>query len=219
MNYNELLEKYGGLGLERQASLGDIIGDNNWSADMVKGTLSFGDDIEFPIQVIGTYAFDSETWLWAWANTESGLSDELLNDVKKLHAYGKENDIEFLTSAEFEADQTNVHAIGIIASGLLGASAYYCGNYGEGIILYTIKSEKIDNVPFDEQLRIQTTLSDLINIFTLNHRRAFESYLLAKQYDLIEEGAVITAKKNDKVIQASFDDLDRLTNLKGEIKQ
>lgn len=219
MNYNELLEKYGGIGLERQTSLGDVIGDKNWSADMVKGTLSFGSDIEFPVQVIGTFAFDSETWLWAWANSRSGLSEELLTDAKKLYNYGKENDIEFLTTAEFEADQTNVHAIGIIASGLLGSSAYYCANYGEGIILFTIKSDKIDSVQFNEQLRILSTFPDLINIFTLNHKNAFRFYLLGKKYDLIEEDGKITAKKAEKFIQASFDVLDRLTKLDGEIQQ
>ena len=218
MNYNELLEKYGAIGLEKQSSLGDVIGDNNWNVDLNTGTLSFGENIGFSVQILGTYAFDSETWLWAWANTASKLDENLLTDAVALYNYGRENDVEFLTTAEFEADQTNLHAIGIIASGLLGSSAYYCGNYGQGIILMTIKSEIIDNQPYNEQSKIISTFSDLINIFTLNHRNAFKSYLLGKKYDLIEEAGNVTAKREDKTIFASFDNMDRLTKLNGEIK-
>ncbi len=69
----ELIERYGGIALDKQIDFGEIIGNNNWNVDMQQGIISFGLNLVFPIQVLGTIAHSSQTWLWAWANTMSGL--------------------------------------------------------------------------------------------------------------------------------------------------
>ena len=47
-----------------------------WSCDMLEGKLTYGDNQVFDIQVIGTYSENEKSWLWAWANTQSGIPEK-----------------------------------------------------------------------------------------------------------------------------------------------
>ena len=215
INYGKLLEQYGGVGLDKQHSLAEIIGDNNWNIDVDKGTISFGHDLEFPMQILGTYSHSSETWLWAWANEGSNLPSELLQQADALKKYGEENNLDFLTTDQFKAEATDSHAIGIIASGMFNSSAYYCGDFGDGIIAVTIDSEKIDSFEFNEQLRILSVFPNLISIFIVDHQKALYNYLQAKGYSITKEENSIIAKKNEEIISAEFDEMGRLTKIDG----
>lgn len=218
MDYSTLLERYGAISLEKQYTLSDIIGESNWNVDMKRGTILFDNEVEFPIQILGTFSFTSETWLWAWANEASNIPESLLKDAESLKQTGIEKSIEPLYTPEFKAEISDIHAIGMIASGILGSSAYYNGNFGDGIILVTIKGEQIDNLEFDEQARITSVFPNLISAFTINHKKAFINYLEIKGYAIAKGSNDLVAQKGDRILSASFDEQNRLTKLNGEIK-
>ncbi|MDJ0365584.1 hypothetical protein QMK33_10495 [Hymenobacter sp. H14-R3] len=140
----ELLERYAALAYDRQTDLHEVIGDNDWNADMNLGTISFGPQLVFPIQVLGTFSHVAETWLWAWADAQSNLPPQLLSQAQQLREYGEQHGIELLTAPDFDATTQDLHVIGSIASGMFGASGYYLANYGQGTLVVTIKSEQID---------------------------------------------------------------------------
>lgn len=219
INYDTLLEEYAGIAFEKQYNLSEVVGDNNWQIDMNEKTLSFGDDIHFPMQIIGSYAFDSETWLWAWANEGSNIPTDLLQEANALKQFGEEHNIEFLTMAEYKIEPTDVHALGLIASGKFDSSAYYAGNYGNGIILVTIKDPSIESITYNEHTRILSVIPELTSIFAVNHKRTVENYLLAKEYSINEEINKLSAQKGENTLIAEFDEYDRLLNINGEIKQ
>lgn len=210
---DELLERYAAIGLEGQGNLGEVIGDNNWNVDMNTGTISFGPGLDFPIQVLGTVSFSSGTWLWAWANKESNISENLLQNALHLKAYGEANDIDLLKNYQFEFSKDEMHLLGIIAAGMCKASAYYIADYGQGAMLVTIKSDQIDKAGIDPHLRIISNFTDVIEMFEMNHKTAFRNYLLAKTYALSETENTIEGSKNGKTVKASFDEEQRLTNL------
>lgn len=218
MKFDGLLEKLGAVNLDKQHSLAELIGSSDWSIDLDTKMISYANGIEFPIQIIGTYSFSSETWLWAWANEASNIPEELLLDANILQQYGIENNIEVLFVPELPADTTDVHTIGMIASGLTNSSAYYAANFGEGIILVTIKSPQIDLVEFNEQARILTVFPDLISTFELIHSEALKSYLKARNYNIEENNNELIANKGNNIITATFDNDGRMTNFNGEIK-
>lgn len=219
INYDTLLEKYAGIAFERQYNLSEVIGGRDWQIDMNKKTISFGDDLHFPMQIIGSYAFDSSTWLWAWANEASNIPTDLLQEANTLKLFGEENNIEFLTMAEYKIEPTDVHALGLIASGKFGSSAYYAGNYGSGILLVTIKDKSVESVEYNEQARILSVIPELTNIFAVNHKRTVENYLLAKDYTINKEDNKLSALKGNNTLMAEFDEHDRLLKINGEIKQ
>jgi len=211
----ELIERFGGNAFDKQLDLGEVIGENNWNVDMTKGEISFGTNLVFPIQVLGTFSHASETWLWAWANTQSGLSDDVTQQAQQLKKYGEENEIDLLKNSEFDATTNDLHLIGLVASGLFDASGYYIADYGQGAMVVTIKSDKVDKIRKDKHHRILTVFPQLISQFEMNHKLALTNYLTDKGYEISDDGAKLTATKNGDTITAAFDDLFRLTKLNG----
>ncbi|MCL1992792.1 MAG: hypothetical protein FWG66_07580 [Spirochaetes bacterium] len=76
--YNkELVENFGAFAVEKQLFFAGMIGKKDYDVDIGKGEISFGGDLVFPMQILGTFSHESETWLWSWANTKSGLPESL----------------------------------------------------------------------------------------------------------------------------------------------
>ena len=211
----ELLERYAALAFDKQNDLHQVIGDKSWNVDMDLGTISFGPQLAFPLQVLGTFSHSSETWLWAWANTQSDQPAHLLRQARQLQAYGEQHDIELLTASGFDATQQDLHVIGSIASGMFGASGYYLANYGPGTMVLTIKSEQIDQVPKNDFARISSVFPQVIGVFELNHRPAFIHYLTQKGYSTTEAADAVSAAVDFGTLTATFDHLGRLVSLKG----
>ena len=211
----ELIERFGGNSFDKQIDLGEVIGENNWNVDMTKGEISFGANIVFPIQVLGTFSHSSETWLWSWANSKSGLPQNLTQQAEQLKKYGEDNGIDLLKNSEFDASKDDLHLIGLIASGMFNSSGYYIADYGQGSMVVTIKSDKVDKIRKDNHHRILTVFPQLISQFEMNHNFALTNYLTAKNYSISENGTKLIATKNGNTITAEFDEQSRLTKLNG----
>ena len=65
------------VAFKQQLHLGDLVGDLPWAFDVPTGTLSFG-DLHWHAQILGTESHQTNTWLWAWANTGSNLPPALI---------------------------------------------------------------------------------------------------------------------------------------------
>lgn len=211
----ELIEQFGGNAFDKQIDLGEAIGNNNWNVDMTKGEISFGPNLIFPIQVLGTFSHSSQTWLWAWANTKSDLPENLMQQAQQLKKYGDENEIDLLTINQFDAINADLHLIGSVASGMFNTSGYYIADYGEGAMVVTIQSEKVDKIRQHNHHRILTVFPQLISLFEMNHNLALTNYLTAKGYHISENDAKLVATKNGQTITAEFDELSRLIKLNG----
>jgi len=182
---------------------------------MTKEEISFGPNLDFPIQVLGTFSHSSETWLWAWANTKSGLSENITQQALQLKKYGEDQGIDLFSNNSFDFSKDELHRIGLIASGMFDASAYYIADYGQGAMLVTIKSNVLDRQYQDDHLRILSVFPQLISQFEMNHKIALQWYLEKKGYKISEQGAQFIAAKGGDTITAEFDELSRLTNLNG----
>lgn len=211
----ELLEKFAGIALEKQFDFAELIGNNNWNADMIAGTISFGENLIFPIQEMGTFSHSSKTWLWAWANTQVEVAETLLQQALQLKKYGEDNDIPLLKNDRFDFSAHELHLLGMIAVGMFDADAYYIADYGQGAMLVTITDEKIKQARNDTSLRIPIVFPQLISQFELNHKNALKSYLLAKGFEVTETSTTLQGSKDGKMIRGEFDEQSRLINLKG----
>ena len=208
-----LIEQFCGIALHKQIDFYDVIGDRNWNADLDIGEISFGDGLDFPIQSLGTFSHGSQTWLWAWANPQAGYSERFLQQAQQLKDFGETHQLDLLTVGRLNARPIDMHIIGSIASGMFNASAYYIADYGQGAMVVTLKSERIDNLRTDSHARVLTVIPQMITMFEVNHRRAITHYLTAQGYTLEKSGNILTASKNKQHLQAEFDYLERLVNL------
>ena len=211
----ELLERYAALAHEKQLHLGEVIGQNNWNVDVRQGTIQFGADLVFPMQILGTFSHSAQTWLWAWANAQSQLPESILQQALKLKQYGEQNHIDLLRHAEFDAQMQDLHMIGSIASGLFGASAYYIADYGQGAMVLTVQHPQIDGTRTHNHLRTLTTFPAVITQYEMDHKTALTHYLNAKGYTVTNEGQTLCGTRGTDTLTASFDDLGRLTSLNG----
>lgn len=213
---NDFLEKFGAAALEKQRNLYDVTGGLSWNVDMDKEEITFGDHLTFPMQVLGSFSHSSETWLWIWENKAGGYAESVMKQALLLKQYGEENNIDLLTVGKFDAVENDLHLIGMIAVEMFNGSGYYLGNYGQGTMVVTIKSDIIDKVESEELARILTVFPELISTFEIqNHKNAFTNYLTQKGYQLTLNGNEIKAEKNENVINAVFNENNLLTKLNG----
>ena len=213
---NDFLEKFGAAALEKQRNLYDVTGGLSWNVDMDKEEITFGDHLTFPMQVLGSFSHSSETWLWIWENKAGGYAESVMKQALLLKKYGEENNIDLLTVGKFDAVENDLHLIGMIAVEMFNGSGYYLGNYGQGTMVVTIKSDIIDKVESEELARILTVFPELISTFEIqNHKNAFTNYLTQKGYQLTLNGNEIKAEKNENVINAVFNENNLLTKLNG----
>jgi hypothetical protein len=213
---NDFLEKFGAIALEKQRNLYDVTGGLSWNVDMNKEEITFGDDLTFPMQVLGSFSHSSETWLWIWENKAGGYAESVMKQALLLKQYGEENNIDLLTVGKFDAVENDLHLIGMIAVEMFNGSGYYLGNYGQGTMVVTIKSDIIDQVESEELARILTVFPELISTFEIqNHKNAFTNYLSQKGYELTVNENEIKAEKNENVINAVFNDDNFLIKLNG----
>lgn len=214
--FQELLERYVGIAFEKQLDFAEVIGTNGWDFDMDKGTISFGENLVFPVQILGTFSHSTQTWLWSWANVESGIPENITRQALQLRKYGNDNKIDRLTNDTFDFSTAELHLIGVVASGMFDSSGYYIADYGQGAMLATIKSDQVDKLRKDQHHRIFTVFAQLISQFDVNHKSALTNYLIAKGYTIAESENTITGTKNGNDVTGEFDELSRLTNLSGK---
>ncbi len=216
-NLQDLVEQNAGLSFEKQMVFVDVIGSNSWELDMGKGVITFG-NLEFPIQIIGSLSFNSYSWMWGWANTQSSMPENLLIQSNKLKEIGEQKNIKELTDGHFNVDKGFEHKIGMMACGLFKAKSYYCANYGQGTLVVTIDDNKIPQIDKNRLEKVMTSFPQLISgIDLLNHKNTFKNYMIDRDFELNISENKIEGLKNKKILVAEFDELNRLKSLNGKI--
>jgi len=214
--FDLLVEQHAGLSFEKQLRFGELIGDHAWKLDMTAGTIVFG-ELVFPIQIIGSFSFQDHSWMCGWANTQSGIPENLLQQSYKLKELGEEEEIEVLNSGHFQVEEDFVHQIGLFACGFFETKSYYCANYGQGILVVTIDSPAIPAIDKSRLEGILTTFPQLISSMELDPRNTFFNYLIDRECLLKVSNEQIEGLKGETIIKAGFDELNRLTVLESSL--
>ncbi len=87
---NDFLEKFGALALEKQRNLFEITGGLSWNVDMNREEITFGENLTFPMQVLGSFSHSSETWLWIWENKAGGYAESVMKQALLPTDYAKQ---------------------------------------------------------------------------------------------------------------------------------
>ena len=217
----DLLTAYAGMALDKQSCLMDVLdAGGSWNVDLNMGELYFDGETGIAIQAIGSFSYESESWLWAWANEASALPEKVLGDAQRLREYGEQHGIAWLLEASFAATTQQLHEIAAAAVGICAADAYYLGDYGQGILLMTLRDLRLHHAHTSSpHSRTLTIIPQMVSLFTLpNHLAAVTHYLSAKGYRINTEGNTLTAERTDGCLNAYFDDQSRLSNVKSTLQ-
>ena len=199
----------------RQMALGDVIGERPWAIDTQEGLLRFGDDLQYPVQLLGTHAFEPGTWLWVWANAQSNLPPQLTEAALRIRQLGEAQTVEAFTQASLQLGDITDHMIAMTCSGLEGGRCYYRAPY-EGGALFVL----LDDVPAEVLApvslpRVNTVMMKMISQFDVDHRRMVTSFLRQQGLHATSNTAsVIRAERaGEGNIEISFDELGRISNI------
>ncbi len=213
-----LFEEHAAAVVERELALGDLLGEHNWWLDLTAGTISFGDRLVCPVQVLGTEAESDQTWLWAWANSMSNIPAPLLRAAERLRALGEQEGIGELSDRMVSLDRANGHMLATVAAGVCGADAYYRCPYEGGAAFVLLEVPELRS-------RLDASPQHLINVFVqvastfpINHQRAFVLYVTHRGYDVEAQPMQVEARSPEGgLIQAQFDAAGRLTAINAQI--
>lgn len=203
------------ISLGNQIALFDLTENQRWYTDLDTGTLCFGDQYHWQIQLLGTESEASGTWLWSWANAVNDIPAPLLVASFAVKAYGEQNGIPELTTPQLPLDQIDGHTLALLASGICEANAYYRCPYEGGALFVLIMDETFPKCTDPPLQRIATVFPQAIASLEIpDHQLALRGYL--DSYGLAHEvaGNQIVVKENgEPVLTATFDEQNRLTNL------
>jgi len=206
-----IFTKYGALALDKQESLGELIGDNVGNLDLEKGVLSFDKDLEFPIQIIGILSNETNKWHWAWDYEDIGLSENLVKEALEVKKIGEKYEIPQFTTNIFDADNLEAHLIAMTVSGIMDDSGYYAADFDEITFFVTIKSDKI---PYDETIeRFINVYNKFQKEFDVKPRPAFEGYAKLRGYEYKEKEEFSVAKMDESRVIVGFTDRGNVTHI------
>ncbi|MGJ3238762.1 MAG: DUF6882 domain-containing protein [Anaerolineae bacterium] len=226
MTLDSLILKHGAQAYEKQVHFADLIGDSlpALKLDLPNGVLRIGKQI-FAVQVLGTEAEATETWLWAWVNDD--LPDAVLTLAHQMRAYGDEHAIPELHTGNTIPvdDRVSGHRLGLLACALFGGDAYFRMPYEGGALYLIIQDAQFPPDTRHPVTRITSSFPQFIqNMRIFDHLTALQSY--AKYHQLKtslsrEEGLVmLTAKHADgSTLSAKFDARERITHLQSTMRE
>ena len=106
--------------------------ETQWNLDMNSGQLrlSFADgrEMDFPVQVIGTYNTQNGSFLWGWDHPS--VPAPLRRAAQRVHDYGEEHAIERFTTRTISCSEADAWEITAAAAQLDNVSGAYRGDAG-----------------------------------------------------------------------------------------
>ncbi|GAB2488405.1 hypothetical protein GCM10027082_44490 [Comamonas humi] len=213
----QMLALYGGMAWDRQIDFAALIGEHDWTADAEAGTISFGSELTFPMQVLGSFSAVSGTWRWIWANEQAQVSEDSMVVARQMRVHGEQEAIAFLTEPQYPLAQQDLHQLGLIACGADESAGYYLADYGEGIMLVLIDpGHGLPKAEFN-LARVLSVVPQVISQYPMSHRLMLLHYLQAKGMAVQESAHEITATRGSDRLVAQLDAQGRIASLNGQL--
>jgi len=220
--FGSLYSRYAFASFDKQVHLRELFGqERTWAFDMNPGTIRFEGLPPYRVQILGTESDQSKTWLWAWANTESQIPEQLLDASHLMRRFGEEQQIKALTAAELLITEVvNGFNFSMVASGLYNADAFYRAPYEGGALYLLVKDAGFERSMENPVMRISRIIPAALKKLTIeNHRLAVASYLQWYNFSLEppQNGAVVGHSTIGESVTVKFDNKGNYKNISTEI--
>lgn len=120
---------------EKQAANNPWVhGYERWDPDLVGGEMRLrfaeGRIVTAPVQVIGSFSYEDQTWQWAWDNPS--VNRLLTQDVYLCRKFGEQYKLPQYTNPIFSCSEEDARGFGAVAMHLAGATGVF--RQPEGVI-------------------------------------------------------------------------------------
>lgn len=208
-DFPSLLSLTAGTVIARQYRLGEFMGKDDWRVDVTNHKITFGKHLfkkrEFDIGLIGTESEYSNTWLWGWANTESGLSEDFV--APSLEAKQALQDCREFGESQLELDELCTgHNLSTVTVGIFDKNVcYYRCPYDGGAMFALI--EGLPESIF-EPLSLNEIMHrhlDIISSVHCIHRLLAAGLLHQNGYTFTDNGDHIVCEYEGQVLRFDFE--------------
>ena len=214
-----LFDEHAGLALSRQRDLVTRLGTAAWNFDMGAGTMTFSTPAGAVVtrcQILGTESASSQTWLWGWANSQSGIPPALLAAGEALRAHGARAGIAELTTRSVPLASWDGHALAMIASGMTACAGYYRGPYDGGALYVLLTGPELVTPVTQPLVRLATIMPELIAQHrVVDHRRALRGLAAGLGLTCAGDDAIVVSGRGEGRLECRFDDHGRLVAQSG----
>lgn len=201
--------------LDKYLHLLEVIQGQPWRFEAESGRLIFGDAMSFQAQVLGYEAMDSQSWLWAWAETGVQLPEAVTKNARSLKVFGEKKDIPEFVSPQCPLNKINGEHLALVACGLFNTHAWFRGAYAGGAMLLTLQDPQFPTLQATAEERILSVFPRAVFCYELNHKQAFLAY--TRHYrleDFEENGVTVIAERKRELMEAEFDEQGNLLTLR-----
>lgn len=219
-DFLSLLSLSVGTAISRQNRMGElVIGDNGWNVDLRSGEIKFGDR-EFRCGILGTESYVSNTWLWGWAHTESGLPENAAAPSRR--AKRALSGCPEFTEGKFGLDELHTgHNLAMVAMGAAENNVcYYRCPYSDGALFVQIEGLPDEVFAPLDLVALARQFVEILSAFYCDHRLLAAGLLHQNGYRFSEEtspiGGAIVCESGGKTLRIDyekFDGLCRTTNV------
>ncbi|HYA87974.1 MAG TPA: hypothetical protein VEI57_13025 [Nitrospirota bacterium] len=217
-NFTDYLEQYALFSIEKQFKLARIIGEQMHELDLDAGVIRFSRDLSLPFQVLGTESFNTLTWLWAWAEEQTEIPENLIQTSLQLRDWGVHEGIREFTMPSVDIDKADGKAIAIVSTQIASANSWFRDSYEGGAVYLLIFDKSIENEPSFDKASLFTSMTDILSRYELNQKNVLLSYLQMKILSPIERGTLISCElENGERLNAEFDDAGKLRGWDGKV--
>lgn len=175
-----------------QNNFGELVGENGWNVNVKDRTIKFGDN-EYKSGIFGVEDHKQSTWLWSWANVQSGLPESAAAPARR--AKKALPDVPEFNTAKFELDNVHTgHNLAMVCCAVSEKNViYYRCPYDGGAVFMQVEGmpeEVFRRCTKDEFLR---DFADIIKGYFCDHRLLVAGALWMNGYTFQLDGPAIIA--------------------------
>ncbi|MBA2480618.1 MAG: hypothetical protein H0V44_08145 [Planctomycetes bacterium] len=211
-----LLNQHVVASYHKQLRLQDLVGDREWRFDLPTASLAFGDDLSFSTQVLGTESEATRSWLWSWANEDSGIPPHALKAAAKLRGIGESHGIDELVTPGLSTKAVSCYDLAMVATGLFGAGAYYRGPYDGGAVWLMLTDARLAVPQAVDAAKVVSLFTQAVmDLPITDHALAFKGYLQWLHWRFANhDSSVVATDPAGHAVTAEFDARHRLVALR-----
>lgn len=214
-DFLSLLSLSAGSAIMRQNRMGKlVIGENGWNVDLRNRIIKFGES-EFDCGIIGSEDYYSQTWLWGWANTESGLPE--LSFAPARRAKRNLPECAEITTAKFSLDE--LHSGHNLSMATVGAAeknvCYYRCPYESGAVFVQINGLPEEIFAPASLFEIANQIVEIIGSFYCDHRLLCAGMLHQNGYAIESSETEISATDGTGTLRIELENVGGLNRIVG----
>lgn len=205
-NWKEVLSACVGKMLLIQSRMNEhVVKSQNWSVNFSKGTITFGKD-EYPVQLLGSESYVSDTWLWGWEDINN-TPENVLELVNRVYNYGEKWALAPLTTAYLNLTPLeNGFTFSIVSCGLEEDYGIYRCPYDKGDAFVAVENLPDAVISSGNALEISGIINQSISTYELDHKILVCSLLNWNKTPYNWEGQTLTAQFSEgKTLTVEFE--------------